>query len=245
MPGVRELGTKSVAATRNRVSNQDRWLLKQFEETLGYEQSSSREGVFFPSMLGNVCDRYLYLAYRGKLPQQTIASVTQRIFDNGSALEDRMTKYFEAMGIYKDRELPTKCDDPPISGRADFLLTHEEHGDIVLELKSINDKGFKNLYSSPKPEHFIQLQIYLQLLDRPYGVVLYENKNDQKLKAFKVARSPKEWVRLKERCQRIQEATEIPEGCTGPTWCACRLYKEEIDDRGEGLDSNESIGESE
>lgn len=48
MPGVRELGTKSVAATRNRVSNQDRWLLKQFEETLGYEQSSSREEYSSP-----------------------------------------------------------------------------------------------------------------------------------------------------------------------------------------------------
>ena len=245
MPGVRELGTKSVVTTKNRVSNQDRWLLKLFEDTLGYEQSSSREGVFFPSMLGNVCDKYLYLAYRGKLPQQTIASVTQRIFDNGSALEERMTKYFEAMGIYKDREVSTKCIDPPISGRADFILTHEEYGDIILELKSINDKGFKNLYSKPKPEHFIQLQIYLQLLDRPYGIVLYENKNDQKLKAFKVERSPKEWVRLTNRCKKIQEATEMPKECAGPTWCACRLYKEEIDGRGEELDSNESSRESE
>ena len=245
MPGVKQLGTNVIATTKSRTSNQDRWLLKMFEDTLGYEQSSSREGVFFPSMLGNVCDRYLYLAYRGKLPQQNIASVTQRIFDNGSALEERMTKYFEEMGIYKDREIPTKCDDPPISGRADFLLTHKEHGDIILELKSINDRGFKNLYSKPKPEHVIQLQIYLQLLDRPYGIVLYENKNDQKLKAFQVPRSPKEWIKLTERCKSIQEATEIPEHCTGATWCACRLYKEEIDGRGESLDSNESAGESE
>jgi len=215
-----------------------------FENNLGYEQSSSRSGVFYPSMLGNVCDRYLYLAYRGKLPQQTIASVTHRIFDNGSSLEDRMTKYFEMMEIYKDRELPTKCDDPPISGRADFLLAHDEYGDVVVELKSINDKGFKNLYNKPKPEHFIQLQIYLQLLDKTNGIVLYENKNDQRLKAFKVERSSKEWIKITERCKFIQEATELPENCGGPTWCACRLYKEEQDAECREVDSDESVGES-
>ena len=214
-----------------------------FEDTQGYQQNSSRVGVFYPSMLGNECDRYLYLAFRGKLPQQEIASTTQRIFDTGSSFEDRMTKYFEQMGILKGREIVVKSDSPPISGRADFLLTHEEHQEIVLELKSINDKGFKNLYSKPKPEHALQLQIYLQLLDKAYGIVLYENKNDQKLKAFKVKRSPKEWNALVTRCNQIQNAIAIPESCTGAVWCACRKDKEDED--GREMDTNESIGESE
>lgn len=243
MAGIKQLNQQVETKTRSRTSNQDKWLLKMFEDTLGYQQNSSRVGVFYPSMLGNECDRYLYLAFRGKLPQQEIASTTQRIFDTGSSLEDRMTKYFEQMGILKGREIVVKSDSPPISGRADFLLTHEEHQEIVLELKSINDKGFKNLYSKPKPEHALQLQIYLQLLDKAYGIVLYENKNDQKLKAFKVKRSPKEWNALVTRCNQIQNAIAIPESCTGAVWCACRKYKEDED--GREMDTNESIGESE
>ena len=242
MAGIKQLNEQVETKTRSRTSNQDKWLLKMFEDNLGYQQNSSRVGVFYPSMLGNECDRYLYLAFRGKLPQQEIASTTQRIFDTGSSLEDRMTKYFEKMQILKGREISVKCDSPPISGRADFLLVHEEHTDVVLELKSINDKGFKNLYSKPKPEHAIQLQIYLQLMDKPYGIVLYENKNDQKLKAFKVKRSPKEWNILVERCKRIQEAVAIPTQCTGPAWCACRNYKEGTD--GREVDTNQSVGES-
>ena len=243
MAGIKQLNEQVETKTRSRTSNQDKWLLKMFEDTLGYQQNSSRVGVFYPSMLGNECDRYLYLAFRGKLPQQDIASTTQRIFDTGSSLEDRMTKYFEKMRILKGREISVKCDSPPISGRADFLLVHEEYTDVVLELKSINDKGFKNLYSKPKPEHAIQLQIYLQLMDKPYGIVLYENKNDQKLKAFKVKRSPKAWKALEDRCQMIQDAVEIPEACTGPSWCACRNYKEEED--GREVDTHESVRESE
>jgi hypothetical protein len=243
MAGIKQLNQQVETKTRNRTSNQDKWLLKMFEDTLGSEQRSSRVGVFYPSMLGNECDRYLYLAYRGVLPQQVISSGTQRIFDTGSSLEDRMTKYFEQMGILKGREIPLKCDDPPISGRADFLLSHEEHTEVVLELKSINDKGFKNLYGKPKVEHGIQLQVYLQLMDKPYGIVLYENKNDQKLKAFKVERSAKEWNALVKRCKQIQDATEIPESCTGAVWCACRKYEE--DANGREVDTNESIGESE
>lgn len=243
MAGIKQLNQQVETKTRSRTSNQDKWLLKMFEDTLGYQQNSSRVGVFYPSMLGNECDRYLYLAFRGKLPQQEIASTTQRIFDTGSSLEDRMTKYFEQMGILRGREIVVKSDSPPISGRADFLLTHEEHQEIVLELKSINDKGFKNLYSKPKPEHALQLQIYLQLLDKAYGIVLYENKNDQKLKAFKVKRSPKEWNALVTRCNQIQNAIAIPESCTGAVWCACRKYKEDED--GREMDTNESIGESE
>ena len=243
MAGIKQLNQQVETKTRNRTSNQDKWLLKMFDDNLGYQQNSSRVGVFYPSMLGNECDRYLYLAFRGKLPQQEIGSVTQRIFDTGSSLEDRMTKYFEKMNILKGREIPVKCDSPPISGRADFLLVHETYTDVVLELKSINDKGFKKLYGTPKPEHAIQLQIYLQLLDRAYGIVLYENKNDQRLKAFKVARSPKVWQTLVDRCKQIQDALEIPTACTGPTWCACKKYKEEED--GREVDAHESIGESE
>ena len=68
----------------------------------------------------------------------------------------------------------------------------------------------------------IQLQIYLNLTDRDYGVVLYENKNDQNLKAFKVDRDKKIWNDILKRCKKIMTMTIEPEKCTGMWYCRCK-----------------------
>ena len=75
---------------------------------------------------------------------------------------------------------------------------------------------------APKHDHLVQLQIYLNLLGNDYGIVLYENKNDQNLKAFKVDRDTRMWEKLLERCVTIMEMTQIPDICTGDTWCKCK-----------------------
>ena len=64
-----------------------------------------REGVFYPSALGNPCDRFLYFAYTGQLKGQPLDPTLRRIFDTGNALEERLEKYFTDMGIYIDREI--------------------------------------------------------------------------------------------------------------------------------------------
>ncbi|RUM82852.1 MAG: hypothetical protein DSZ18_04070, partial [Candidatus Thioglobus sp.] len=83
-------------------------------------------------------------------------------------------------------ESPVKCADPVISGRMDYVIKHKEYSKAVVELKSINTRGFKALLDKPKPDHLIQLQIYLHLSKIEHGMVLYENKNDQQVKAFVV-----------------------------------------------------------
>ena len=178
-------------------------------------------------MLGNPCDRYLYLAYNGRLGDQVITAKTARIFDTGGSLEGRMQKYFERTGLFLAAEQSLRLNNPPISGRYDFLLKHEEYGRVILELKSINDRGFTALIDSPKPEHLIQLQIYLNLAEVENGVVLYENKNDQALKAFKVTKNIATWNAILERCIRIQNILPLnmPIQCTGEFYCGCREVK--------------------
>ena len=94
-------------------------------------------------------------------------------------------------------------------------------------MKSINDKGFKALIDTPKPEHLVQLQIYLNLAGVENGVVLYENKNDQTLKAFKVLKNIEMWNSILERCIRIQSMVPLtmPTQCTGEFYCGCREVK--------------------
>ena len=60
------------------------------------------------------------------------------------------------------------------------------------------------------------------MLNKDYGIVLYENKNDQNLKAFKVERDVEVWDTLLERCFTIMDMSALPEKCTGDTWCKCK-----------------------
>ena len=234
MAGIKQISrapSKQVAKSKKprkaRVKNQDRALLTQIEATLCYSKPWTTSGVFYPSMLGNNCDRYLYLAYQGRLSTQTITGKTSRIFDNGSHLEIRMKIYFERMGVFLAAEQSVKLANPNISGRYDFLISHIKHGRVIVELKSINDKGFQALIEAPKPEHAVQLQIYLNLSGIDNGIVLYENKNDQELKAFKLAKDTKIWDNIIERCIRIQNMLplDVPSNCTGDYFCSCKEVK--------------------
>ena len=221
MPGVRQL--RHVTPKPTTAINQDEWLLKSIDTHLEKTTRRTNVGVFYPSSLGNPCDRFLYLAYNGDLPEQTISPELQRIFDCGDALGYRFEKYFEKMGILISTESQVKCEDTKMSGRIDFIIKHEGIQDrAVIELKSINSRGFKALLDRPKPEHVIQTQIYLHLSNIKHGIVLYENKNDQHTKAFVVNYDENVWNKLVERCHKIMAMREIPARCTGPKYCQCR-----------------------
>ena len=216
MAGIKQFGV---------AFSQDRWLLKTLDKYLEGEFSPMEAGKFYPSALGNTCDRYLYLAYNGFIKERPLDAKLQRIFDNGSYLENRMADYFTKLGILITREEVVKLAHPVISGRVDFVLGHEVYERIALELKSINSRGFNALKQAPKAEHEVQLQIYLNLLPLDHGVILYENKNDQQLKAFEMERDPSKWKGITDRCMRIMEMIEAPKICGGNRWCQCKDVK--------------------
>ncbi len=58
---------------------------------------------------------------------------------------------------------------------------------IIVDYKSINPFGFKNL-ESPKSNHYIQMQIYLYLSGLKFGKFIYEDKGSQTVKEFLVTR---------------------------------------------------------
>jgi len=224
MAGIKQLGKASLDPR----GKQDRWLLKAIDTYLTKKQSPPRQGVFFPSLVSNPCDRYVFMAYNGLLESSTIDGNLSRIFDNGSSLEDRVNKYFSNMGILEGREVSLKSTLPPISGRMDFLIKHEKYGKVPVELKSINTRGFENLRQA-KPEHILQLHTYMnlwndnrQLIPVTHGIVLYENKNDQKLKAFLQELDDKIWNNIVTRLLKIMDMQTIPEKCTGDKWCKCK-----------------------
>ena len=228
MAGINQIGDSQPERPRSRRPRvkQDEWLTTAIDDYLTGVMKAPRPGVFHPSSLGNPCDRALWLNYHGKMVDQPLPPTLQRIFQNRNFLEDRVDKWFTGLRILMGREISVKYENPPISGRIDFLIRHDEHGIIPVELKSINTSGFGKL-TRPKEEHFIQLQLYLQLGKYECGIVLYENKNDQQIKAFLVVRDDAVWESLLERCLRIQNMNTMPLICTGAPWCACKLVTDE------------------
>ena len=61
---------------KSRVSNQDKWILKLIDDaTDGGFFTTSRGKVFYPSALGNPCDRALYNDYNA-VPKNDPTTVT-------------------------------------------------------------------------------------------------------------------------------------------------------------------------
>ena len=226
MAGIKQIKSTVKPRQRTPIGNQDFWLNELLDDYLTGVMTAPRAGVFHPSTVSNTCDRFVWLVYHGHMPNTVLEPTVQRIFQNGNFLEDRVDKWFTGLRILIGREISVKYENPPISGRIDFLIRHDEHGIIPVELKSINTAGFGKL-TRPKEEHFIQLQLYLQLGKYECGIVLYENKNDQQIKAFLVVRDDAVWESLLERCFRIQKMDTMPLICTGAPWCACKLVTDE------------------
>lgn len=223
MPGVKDIKYRQVKSDLNR----DLWMERLVDAgcTKREESFASAGGKFYASMVGNPCDRVLYLHYRGLLPPLVIDAHLARIFDAGNVAQDRFKKYFINEKVFVGDEIPVSCETPPISGRIDLLLNTEEKGLYIVEVKTINSNGFKGL-SSPKIEHGVQLQIYLNLRDVAEGGVLYENKDTQEVKIFKVSKQDSDWKRIIDRCTRIMDLKELPslesvKGKHDDRYCQC------------------------
>lgn len=61
---------------------------------------------------------------------------------------------------------------------------------VVVDMKTINMFDFQNLdKTGPDHAYEVQLTIYSNILDCEYGVLIYENKNNSKIKAYKIDRN--------------------------------------------------------
>ena len=218
MAGIKQI---KPVERKNPTAPKDLWLNEIIDDHLRGTMSAPRPGVFHPSVISNACDRYVWLCYHGKMVDQPLPANLQRIFQNGNYLEDRVGQWLIDLNLLIDREVSVKQDIPPISGRIDFLIKHYNYGTLPIELKSINTMGFTKL-KKPKPEHQIQIQMYLNMGNYDMGTVLYENKNDQKIKSFLVEKDLVQWDEILKRCFNIQEMLIPPEKCSGATWCNCR-----------------------
>tara|TARA_Y100000310_G_scaffold344994_1_gene461020 strand:- start:4860 stop:6821 length:1962 start_codon:yes stop_codon:yes gene_type:complete len=81
---------------------------------------------------------------------------------------------------------------------------------IVVDMKTANDDQFKRkvLAKGVHPEYIVQLLIYIHLLNCEYGIIIYENKNNSELAAYKIDRDEEKFKLISEQVLLLEAMSE-------------------------------------
>lgn len=139
-----------------------------------------------PSSAGGCLRARYYSRVGAERDGSTIDARTRRIFDNGTHFHLRTQEYLLKAGVLVMDEIPVHNSDHEIQGHTDGLIKVTARELAVLELKSINSKGFSELKEA-KPEHRRQGLIYLFCLEehRVYLREKYKTAESFKKSAMK------------------------------------------------------------
>lgn len=159
----------------------------------------TKKKTFAPSTLvygHGECPRYWYLAFEGNVFTDNATPYSVANMTSGTMSHERIQKAMMDSGIakiFKDddgndtTEFKITHSDPPIFGYGDGLI--EWAGDeVVVEIKTMQSESFEYFKTkgSGKKGHLMQLLIYMKILNKAKGVLIYENKNSHELLMFPV-----------------------------------------------------------
>ena len=175
---------------------------------------------FSPSTLvyGNgACPRYWFLAFSGADFVDSASPYDVANMDNGSMSHERIQKAIEDSGIMVEKERKIITSDPPIFGFADAVVQWGEEQPVV-EIKTMKEESFMyRKFAKPPNYHIMQLIIYMKVLGKRLGILLYENKNSHELHAMTIEANPEyvawadyafDWMR---RVRAQWESGKIPQ----------------------------------
>ena len=129
-------------------------------------------------------------------------------------------------------EKPVVCKELNFYGHADLILDFRNlntelveklektfkiddlpKGVVVADMKTINDFGWKKL-EEPSLTYQVQMQIYANVLDCDYGILIYENKNNSDARAFKIQKGEETvWPTVQKQSlimQKMHEQGKLP-----------------------------------
>lgn len=155
----------------------------------GREPKFQQKKSFSPSTLvyGNgACPRYWFLAFTGAEFEDNADAYAVANMSSGTMGHDRIQKAIEDAGMMVDKEKKIIASDPPIFGFADAVVQWGEEQPVV-EIKTMKEESFAyRKHAKPPSYHLMQLIIYMKVLGKRLGILLYENKNTHELHAITV-----------------------------------------------------------
>jgi len=196
-------GIHSGTPIRSRI---DQWLYDKERKKSAYIPRG-----YHPSSLDvATCSRFLVYQRLGFLAEPPIDPGLNFIFDNGTAVGNRIQSYLINAGILQadQVEMPMHgCDSPEkrkryspatlklidaagkrcapyeFRGHLDGFAPNEPEGATVIEIKGMNERTHNSLHA-PIPKHVTQASLYAFAYAAKRIVFLYECKNNQAWKEF-------------------------------------------------------------
>lgn len=169
------------------------------------------------SSLGHPCDRKIWLSWKGVPEKQSCK--TRRILARGHEVEERLIHHlYEAGYQVTDQQREVKAWDGQVKGHIDGLIRHEGQT-FLLEIKSMNERSFKNVLKKGVkeafPSYWVQMQLYGHLLKEEGealqgGWLLALNKNDEELYTEEVSYEPGVALGALQRAQRLSLYETMP-----------------------------------
>lgn len=145
--------------------------------------------TFSPSALvyGNgACPRYWFLAFSGAEFEDDVSAYSAANMQSGTDAHARIQKAITDAGIMVEEEKRIVAQDPPIFGFADAVIQWGEEQPVV-EIKTMREESFAyRRHAKPPNYHLMQLLVYMKILGKRLGILLYESKNSHELHAIPV-----------------------------------------------------------
>jgi CRISPR-associated exonuclease Cas4 len=182
---------------------------------LAREPKKRQFGVYWPSRIG-YCLRqqyYEWISESIEYPEELL-----RIFEIGNIFQAFLKQVLE-----NSQEIKLIAHEPPFSvyiadkdffikGRMDEVVLVEKDGEtFIIEVKTHKNL---NCLKEPHKEHLLQLNFYLKMIPKAKGMLVYIEKNDLRLKEFKVEFNQELFKEAIERASLLHEsllANKIPE----------------------------------
>lgn len=199
-----------------------------------YESRPSRKGRRLgASQLGHPCDRWLWLQFRWAVVNRFPGRML-RLFIRGQAEESIVVKDLESVGCkvqFAGKDQKYFDFGNHMGGFSDGIVTgvpgapKSRH---VLEIKTHNDKSFKAVEKDgvrkAKPEHWLQMQLYMLQWKFKRALYYAVNKNDDRIYEERVEYDKEAAENALARGKSITLTERIPEGVSDdPSWHQCKF----------------------
>lgn len=178
------------------------------------------------------CEKMQWDKFRWLFPAEHIDGRKQSIFETGELWEARLVQRLRDAGMFVEDIDPETGEQFRIifagghaSGRTDGKVTGVPDAPKavhVFEAKSHNEKSFKALLKAGsvregKPDHYAQVQIYMQRQGINRALYLAVCKNDDSLYAERIPHDPLFGAQLELKAERIVTSDRRP-ACSCPSY---------------------------
>jgi hypothetical protein len=185
------------------------------------------------STLGHVCDRWLWLSFRWAV-QPSFTGRILRLFRRGREEEVNIINDLRAIGMDVRKVSSQHRVDfgSHVSGSLDAIIDsgvpEAPRSKHIAEFKTASKKAFdalvKDGVEKSKPDHFVQMQVYMSGTKIDRALYLTVCKDDDRIHTERIKYDKAVATKAIERGKRIALSDRMPEPISSdPSWYQCKF----------------------